>query len=727
MSHSTGPKRAYVKSFPQSRTWFTVGVESRRRSLRGEARASQALLLRVPVVTSEPSRKLIVEEIGLSPAEWPLATTPPIVQETWSVDLAAIATTGPKQPFVQRGPDPAGVTSPAVRESQPIHVAPMGDRLRHLMQIPLEHLLPGPGTILEWPAPLLGFQLEGVRTLIQAEKLLLADDMGLGKSVQAAAALRILTIRRQVERTLLVVPASLLVQWRRELNKWAPELRTIVVAGHARDRSWQWDADAHVVIVSYETLRSDFTDNPDSPPRRRVWDLVILDEAQKIKNRDAEVSRESKQLRRRRSWALTGTPLENKVDELASILEFVDQDPDGPVVRLDVDRFLFERHKQLQLRRKKVEVLEQLPPKQVIHIELPLVGDQQASYQRAEVDGVVQLKEMGAEVRIQHVLELILRLKQICNFCPRSGQSAKLNDIAARLETLTAEGHKALIFSQFTDDRFGVQAVANNLGGYSPLTYTGAFSSSARDNTIQQFRNRKEHEVLILSLKAGGVGLNLQEASYVFHMDRWWNPATERQAEDRTHRMGQTVPVTVFKYTCTGTIEGRIQKILEEKQQLFDQIVDDVSIDIASQLTADELYGLFGMANPMTSPATLPAHFKGVRFEERCQQILMAFGWTVETTQKSHDGGVDLVAERLDEVGVLQRLVVQCKDYARPVGVEVVRELLGVIPPGEQTTAVVATPAGLTAEAARLARDRNVVIWDEQKLRGLEVSLVGKT
>ena len=517
--------------------------------------------------------------------------------DAWPGDAPAGADASPGTPGPWPYPWPA-------QEAANAHEASLQRRLALVLQPPLESWL-APDGVLDWPHPFPEYQRDGIRALVARDALLLADDMGLGKTVQALAALRILFHQRRAAAALLVVPAGLISQWQRAAREWAPELRVSTVNGGAADRAWQWKAPAHLYLTSFDTLRADFTDNPGSPPRRRVWDVVLLDEAQRIKNPDAEVSRVCKRLPRLRAWALTGTPLENRVADVASICEFLTPWREGQALPyLEPGLRLLARHAALQLRRKKADVLRQLPPKRVVEVLLELGPAQRESYRLAEREGIVRLRGLGETANVSHVLQLVTRLKQICNFCPATGESAKLADLVERMETLAGEEHRALVFSQYTDDRFGVGALLRGLRRFRPIPYTGELSPAERDAAVAAFR-RGESPALILSLRAGGHGLNLQDASYVFHFDRWWNPAAERQAEDRAHRIGQDLPVTVYRYLCADTVEERIDAVLRRKQALFDELVDDVSLDLTSHLSAHEIFGLFGLAPPPGAGADL--------------------------------------------------------------------------------------------------------------------------
>jgi SNF2 family DNA or RNA helicase len=491
-------------------------------------------------------------------------------------------------------PDAGGAT---MDEREPVddgarrEITPgLRDRLLAVLQPPLGLFLGSEG-VVEWPHDLMPFQVQGVRLLFERDRLLLADDMGLGKTIQALAALRLLALRNDVASCLIVTPAAVLAQWSDQFARWAPELRLSPVRGPLVERAAQWRTPAHAHLVSYDTLRADV-----ALATSRTWDLVIADEAQRIKTAEAGVAVAVKRLRRRRAWALTGTPLENRLEDLASILEFVrprlGDEPPPPLGRGPEMRTLLSG---VLLRRRKADVLTELPPRTVTELTLPMTAEQRAAYDRAEGDGLVQLRALGPAVPVANVLELIVRLKQLCNFDPATGASAKLGDLERRIGLLRESGERALVFTQFTDDVYGAHAIARRLAAYDPLLLTGQDSLAQREQTIQRFRTDPRHRLLVLSLRAGGVGLNLQAASYVFHFDRWWNPAVEDQASDRSHRLGQDRPVHVYAYSLESSVEERILSVLREKRLLFEEIVEGSGIQLQTALTRDDLLRVAGL------------------------------------------------------------------------------------------------------------------------------------
>jgi len=593
-------------------------------------------------------------------------------------------------------------------------------RLAAVLQPPLNFCLSSTGP-LEWPGDLLDFQRAGIAVLVEQPCVLLADDMGLGKTIQAAAAMRLLVRRGQIETALVVAPAGVLRNWRMELAKWAPELRVLEVSGPQAQRAWKWRAAAHVNIVSYDTLRSDFQRLRHLLPEGASWDIVCLDEAQRIKNRESTVSSVVRQLVCDRRWALTGTPLENSLDDVRSILSFLrPTDHSGRPLRLAGDQDVRLALDQLQLRRKKSEVLPQLPPKTVTELFVSLNRNQRAEYDRLFSGGAGDLREKGERVTVTDVLALIMLLKQVCNFSFETGSSSKLDDVSARVRNVRAEGHKALVFSQFTSEVYGVRRLAQALAEFRPIVYTGDMSASQKQEAIQRFESDPDSGLLVLSLRAGGVGLNLQRASYVFHFDRWWNPAVEVQAEDRSHRIGQTRGVTVYKYICENTIEERIHEILLSKKALFDEYVDDVCLDLTQRLSEDELFGLFDVAPPKRKAVVSQPDYRamtGADFEVFVKDRLEKFGYRVELTPVSRDGGVDLLATKSDELGLETTLLVQCKNWSNAAGPEVVRELNGVIPrDGRPVQGMVACTGGFTSEAVRFAEKCHILLWGPKEL-----------
>lgn len=610
-------------------------------------------------------------------------------------------------------------------------------RLALALQPPPEALLRSQGP-LHWPGALYAFQRDGVRALLRSPSLLLGDEMGLGKGVQAIAAMRLLLHRREIERALVVVPASLLDQWRGELARWAPELRVMTVRGSSEERLWQWQYRAHVTLTSYETLRVDSVGSQ-SGPQREEWGVVVLDEAQRIRNRATDLARACHRLPRSRSWALSGTPLENRAADLVSILSWVRHSASSgaalsmaPSIGLATasEPALRAMLGSVQLRRRKADVLAQLPPKTITRLLLLLSPAQQRAYQKAAGEAAQSLSEQP--MRAENALALLTRLKQICNFEAASGDSSKADDLAARLDEITQSGHKALVFTQYAGD-FGASRLAERLAHMGPLQYTGAMSLAARERALEAFRSDPNRRVLILSLQAGGAGLNLPQASYVFHFDRWWNPAVEAQAEGRAHRIGQQNPVQVYQYVMAQTVEERVDEILVRKSQEFARLVEGSSLDVAEllgELEADDWRELAGLPPGAPSGSRQPHELSnerpGVGLEKRVARLLERQGYRVESMGEvpfgaGRDGGIDLSARKSDALGAQVRLFVQCKDYSKPLGVEAVRALNGVLPAAERgVLGVVACTGGFTREARSFAGARGIQLWDEAMLSHLE-------
>jgi len=678
--------------------------------------------MNVPLAVSHPLTPLHVDPArSRRPERFPVpaavraAVCPLALSEAMRYDLSRLTRLG----------FPPGLGSEDSSEASDKPNLPPDDflaRLTLLLQPPVAQLV-APAGVLEWPFPLLPYQKAGVAALLSRPALLLADDMGLGKTIQAIAALRILYLQGRIESALIVCPASLLTQWRQEIVLWGPDLRATIIAGSPAARAGLWSRPAHVALISYETLRAELEWGRDSPAVRKEWGVVILDEASRIKNRESAIAFACKRLPRLRRWALTGTPLENSLEDVASLLEFLTDEWVGEPSKIRAGLGA------VQLRRKKQEVLADLPAKRTVEVTLELPPAQRTAYDRAEREGIRTLTAGGASVTVADVLELVIRLKQICNADPVTGESVKLDDVARRMRTLAAEGHRALLFSQFVAPPFGIEGAAQALREFEPLAYTGRMSRRERAAVVARFHDAPRHQILLLSLRAGGVGLNLQDASYVFHLDRWWNPALENQADSRAHRMGQRYPVTSFRYLCLGTIEERIAQTLGAKNHLFHEMVDDVSLDLAVTLNEQELFGLFGLDAPRgVAPAAEEAaeetpfsQMSSRDFEDWLAARLRAQDFGVRQMPPTHDGGLDLIARRQDSLGVETHLWIQCKNRQSPVGVTVLRELRGAIPDrAAGGTPVAACPAGFTAEARAFAAAHGIQLWDVSDLRRME-------
>lgn len=500
------------------------------------------------------------------------------------------ASQGPAHPTHNRTHRPPRKRQTRIRP--PSDVVKLEDRLQYLLQPPLESLLDAQS--LQFPFHPFPYQLDGMAFLYPRRHAVLADEMGLGKTMQSITTLRLLAHSGQLRRALLVCPKPLVTNWQRELALWAPELSVATVEGPQAKRLFAWrNASAVVTIANYETVvRDQEVFAEDALGQSLEYDLVMLDESQRIKNSRGATSRAVRSIKRSRSWALTGTPIENSTDDLAGIFDFVAPGTLRPGMK---PRMMGEAVRDSVLRRTKDRVLTDLPPKVIRDAQIDLTPEQWETYQRAEGDGVVQLGDMGKELTIQHVFELVLRLKQICNFDPATGASSKLERLEADLEECAASGRKAIVFSQWVQS---IEKMAEKLQRFNPAQYHGRVPHKQRDGVIERFRNDPDCHVILMSYGAGSVGLNLQFAGYVFLFDRWWNPAVEDQAINRAHRIGAAGPVTVTRMIAAGTIEQRIDEVLCQKRELFASVFESDAAPQSYGLSRNELLSLFDLQSP---------------------------------------------------------------------------------------------------------------------------------
>ena len=481
--------------------------------------------------------------------------------------------------------DPAAPQPERVRSRPTADTVLVKDRLLYLLQPPIDGLFDG--RALEVPFKPFQYQAEGIAFLVPRSGALLADEMGLGKTAQAILSLRLLFHQGQIQSALLVAPKPLIHNWGRELKAWAPDLPFEVFPADPEMRRAAWlQSNCPLKLINYEALTRDADILAD--PRVR-FDVVLLDEAQRIKNGDSRTAQVVRSVKRSRSWALTGTPIENSHEDLVNIFRFID--PGLPLDGLP-PRQLAAATRDHILRRTKDDVQTDLPPKMIRDVELDLSPAQRVAYDRAENDGVVHLNELGQTVTVQHVFQLVMRLKQICNFDPLTGESAKLDQLKADMEEVAASGRKAIVFSQWVEP---LGTLAEALAEYNPLQYHGRIPQAERTPVLDRFRDDPDAHLLLMSYGSGSVGLNLQFANYVFLFDRWWNPAVEDQAINRAHRIGQQHPVTVVRFLAEGTIEHRIAGVLEAKRKVFNDLLAEAEKPSRVGLSEDEIFGLFDL------------------------------------------------------------------------------------------------------------------------------------
>lgn len=452
--------------------------------------------------------------------------------------------------------------------------------------------LPEPTLPADLTATLRPYQRQGVAWLqfLQRAGLggVLADDMGLGKTLQTACVLG--------KRSLVVCPTSVLPGWLAELARFRPALTVNTYHGPSRALT-----DADVTVTTYAILRLD-----QSMLSAREWDTVVLDEAQAIKNPESQAARAAFSLKAGVRLALSGTPVENRLDELWSLMHFTNQgllggrrDFDETLARpisegrADASLELRRRLKPFVLRRLKRDVATDLPPRTEVIRPVTLDERERAIYDAiaaATKDEVVRLLGQGGSVL--KALEALLRLRQAaCHAALVPGQqavtSSKVQSLVDALGTAVADGHKALVFSQWTSLLDLIEAPLQQAG--IPFSRLDG-STPNRGDVTAEFQREDGPPVMLISLKAGGTGLTLTAADHVFLVDPWWNPAVEAQAADRAHRIGQDKPVFVYRLVSQGTVEERILTLQDKKRALFEAALGDGAA--ATSLTKDDLLEL---------------------------------------------------------------------------------------------------------------------------------------
>jgi len=420
----------------------------------------------------------------------------------------------------------------------------------------------------------------------------LADDMGLGKTLQLITHLLSLKHGGALSQpALIVVPTSLIPNWQSEIARFAPMLKVLTLHGPQRAEEFAQLGAQDIVLTSYALLPRDVV-----PLRKQPFALIVLDEAQQVKNPRTQARRALLSLRTSRYVCLTGTPLENHLGELWSQVDLAvpgllgDEGAFRRFYRVPIEKQHDEECQQrlnlrlapFILRRTKAQVAQELPPKTEITRRVVLEGRQRDLYEGLRLSLAEELREVIAQRGIAHsgivVLDALLKLRQVC--CdPRLvklevargvHESAKFEMLMEMLPALLDEGRKVLLFSQFTGM---LKLIAAELDKRRIRYVTLTGETRDRAEPVQRFQNG-EVPLFLLSLKAGGVGLNLTAADTVIHYDPWWNPAAEAQASDRAHRIGQDKPVFVFRLITSGTVEERIEELKARKAELAAAVLE---------------------------------------------------------------------------------------------------------------------------------------------------------
>lgn len=495
----------------------------------------------------------------------------------------------------------------------------LSDEVRALIrELTSQEVIPLPESL---QATLRPYQERGFSWMYRNRKIgfgsIMADDMGLGKTLQVITLLLKLKEEGQLqkEKALIVVPTGLLTNWQAEIERFAPSLTTFLYHGAARGLK---EFDADLLLTTYGILRSDV-----ALLKKKKWQVVVIDEAQNIKNQDTAQSKAIRSIPAATHIAMSGTPVENRLSEFWSIMDFANKNYLGThdwfrkeysqPIQVFNDTACAARFRKVtapfMMRRMKSDksIINDLPDKIELDKYARLTQPQAALYEQTlkaamnEIEGLDTTNQESLFKRQGLILQMILALKQICNHPTQflkdgkadSSLSGKTEMLLDLVESITASGEKVLIFTQFHEMGSLLQTFLEERLGERPMFYHGGCSLKERESLVARFQNNRADRVFLLSLKAAGTGLNLTAASHVIHYDLWWNPAVEAQATDRAYRIGQNKNVMVHRFITKDTFEERINDMIQKKKNLADMTVTSGESWIG-KMSNKELKDLFG-------------------------------------------------------------------------------------------------------------------------------------
>ena len=448
-------------------------------------------------------------------------------------------------------------------------------------------------------AKLRNYQVEGFNWLNEIANLkvggILADEMGLGKTIQIIAFL----LSQKGKKSIVITPTSLIYNWRDEFNKFAPSLKVGIIHGDKKNRVVMMEKDFDVIVTTYGLIKNDY-----EYYKEKEFDFCIIDEAQNIKNSKAQNTKYVKTIKASCRIALSGTPMENNLMELWSIFDYImpgyllsEAKFKEKYLKEDMYDELKEIIKPFILRRLKKDVIDELPDKIEKKFMVEMEKNQKAVYQ-SYIKEVRQKLYSGEDNKIT-VFSYLTKLRQLCLYSSLIlddyvGRSAKIEAALNIVNMAIAENRKVLIFSQFTSvlQKLGDELSEKNIGY---LYLDGSTKANKRVEMVKEFNESEELKIFLISLKAGGTGLNLTSSDLVLHFDPWWNPAIEDQATDRAHRIGQQNIVEVIKLIAKDSVEENIIRLQEDKRELINKVIsgEEIGSNVIGKLSRDEIIDLF--------------------------------------------------------------------------------------------------------------------------------------